>query len=66
MEQWTHLLEPPLETLLPTPVTLDTYSLVLIVGLVKLLGGVVVHQPVNVSNCSHTCRNAFDESLLLQ
>ncbi len=66
MEQWTHPLEPPLETLLPTPVPLDTYSLVLLVGLVKLLGGVVVHQPVNVSSSSHTCRNAFDESRLLQ
>ncbi len=66
VDKSVHPLEPPLETLLPTPVPLDTYSLVLIVGLVKLLGGVVVHQPVNVSSCSHTCRNAFDESLLLQ
>ncbi len=35
----------------PTPVTLDTYSVVMLVGLVKLLErGVVVNQPVNVSS----------------
>ncbi len=51
MEQWAHPLEPPLGALLPTPVkALDTYSMVMLVGLVKLMGGVAEHQPVNVSS----------------
>ncbi len=50
MDKSVHPLEPPLGALLPTPVTLDTYSLVMLVGLVKLMECGAIVQSVYVSS----------------